>query len=94
MVYDGTNVLLFGGQDTGTFGLIFQAAHYFGDAWQWDGKHWTQLQDIGPAARWPAGMTFDSVRNATFYSEASIKQEILAIPGSYTVRMLRSAAVS
>jgi hypothetical protein len=62
MVYDGTNVLLFGGQDTRTFGLIFQTAQYFGDTWQWDGKHWTHLQDIGPAARWPAGMTFDSVR--------------------------------
>jgi hypothetical protein len=39
MVYDG---LLFGGQDTGTFGLIFQTAQYFGDTWQWDGKHWTR----------------------------------------------------
>jgi len=52
----------FGGQDTGTFGLIFQTAQYFDDTWQWDGKHWTQLQHIGPAARWPAGLTFDSVR--------------------------------
>jgi hypothetical protein len=56
MVYDGSNVLLFGGQDPGS-------QDCFGDTWQWDGKHWTQLQDIGPAPRFPAGMTFDSARN-------------------------------
>jgi len=53
MVYDGSSVLLFGGQGAG----------YFSETWLWDGKHWTQLQDIGPAPRSPAGMVFDSGRN-------------------------------
>ena len=63
MVYDGTNVLLFGGQNTSALGFPGALTEYFADTWQWDGKHWTQLQDIGPAPRLPAGMTFDSARN-------------------------------
>src|SRR5438046_9739955 len=47
-----TRVLLFGGQGSA----------YFGDTWDWDGKHWTQLQDIGPGPRAPAGMVYDSDR--------------------------------
>ena len=52
MGFDGTRVLLFGGQGSA----------YFGDTWDWDGKHWTQLQDIGPGPRAPAGMAYDSDR--------------------------------
>jgi hypothetical protein len=52
MGFDGTRVLLFGGQGSA----------YFGDTWDWDGKHWTQLQDIGPGPRAPAGMVYDSDR--------------------------------
>ena len=52
MDYDSVNVLLYGGLGTGAFG----------DTWAWDGKHWTQLQDIGPVPRSYLGMTYDSVR--------------------------------
>jgi hypothetical protein len=56
MVFDGTRVLLFGGQS---------GSGYFGDTWSWDGKHWRQIQDIGPAPRTSAAMTYDSNRSRT-----------------------------
>jgi len=33
------------------------------DTWEWDGKRWTQRQDIGPSSRVGAAMNFDSARN-------------------------------
>ena len=30
--------------------------------WTWDGKHWTERQDIGPGSRIGTAMTFDSGR--------------------------------
>jgi hypothetical protein len=53
MVFDGALVLLFGG-----FGSA-----YFGDTWSWDGKHWTQIQDIGPGPRALMAMAYDSDRS-------------------------------
>ena len=35
----------------------------FDNSWDWDGKHWTQRQDIGPGARWGHAMSFDSKRS-------------------------------
>jgi hypothetical protein len=52
MVFDGTKVLLFGGQGAG----------YFGDTWGWDGKHWTQIEDIGPGPRMLPALAYDSDR--------------------------------
>lgn len=37
-------VALFGGNSN-------QAGSFFGDTWEWDGSYWTQMDDIGPAAR-------------------------------------------
>jgi hypothetical protein len=34
----------------------------FGDTWDWDGKHWTKRQDIGPSARWLHTMALDVAR--------------------------------
>lgn len=34
----------------------------FGSSWEWNGKHWTERQDIGPAPRWRHAMTFNSKR--------------------------------
>jgi hypothetical protein len=34
----------------------------FGKSWEWDGKHWTQRQDIGPAPRWRHALAFDNKR--------------------------------
>jgi hypothetical protein len=52
MLFDGSRVVLFGGQGSG----------YFADTWAWDGKFWTELQDVGPSSRAPAGMVYDGDR--------------------------------
>jgi len=36
----------------------------FNNSWDWDGKHWTQRQDIGPAARWGHAMCYDIPRTS------------------------------
>ena len=33
-------------------------AALLGDTWEWDGKEWAQVSDMGPAARADAGMVF------------------------------------
>ena len=53
LVYDGRVMILFGGKNETTF---------FKNTWDWDGKHWTQRQDIGPGARGFAAMAYDGVR--------------------------------
>jgi len=53
IVYNGKTMLLFGGKKDTTF---------FKNTWEWDGKHWTQRQDIGPAARAFAALAYDSKR--------------------------------
>ena len=35
----------------------------FANSWEWDGKHWTIRQDMGPEPRWGHGMAFDTARN-------------------------------
>jgi hypothetical protein len=35
-----------------------------GDSWRFDGTHWSQVQDIGPAPRVAHNMAFDSTRGA------------------------------
>jgi hypothetical protein len=34
----------------------------FGDTWEWDGKHWSLRQHLGPRARWRHALVFDSGR--------------------------------
>ena len=34
----------------------------FGDTWVWDGRHWTQIQDIGPGPRAGVGFAADEGR--------------------------------
>lgn len=62
MVFRGDGVLLFGGLSS------VQAApapRVFGSTWEWDGKHWTQRQDIGPSPRWLHAVAYDSDRQRT-----------------------------
>jgi hypothetical protein len=33
------------------------------DTWQWDGENWTQLDDIGPPARFGGAMAYDATRD-------------------------------
>jgi len=56
MVFDGIHVLLFGGASQNAL---------LRDTWSWDGKHWTQIQDIGPGPRTFAAMAYDSNRSRT-----------------------------
>jgi hypothetical protein len=44
----------------GTFTLLFKPSD--SSTWTWDGKHWTQRQNIGPGSRVGVAMTFDSQR--------------------------------
>jgi hypothetical protein len=53
MVFDGTQVLVFGGYGSA----------YLGDTWSWDGKRWKQIQDIGPGLRALMAMAYDSTRS-------------------------------
>src|SRR5467141_4109365 len=54
LAYDSVRdrVVLFGGT-TGNDEL--------GDTWEWDGNSWTKVATTGPAPRWGACMTYDSV---------------------------------
>jgi hypothetical protein len=61
MVFDGGGTLLFGGAGS----VTGQPATLSGATWQWDGKRWTQRQDIGPSPRWGHAMAFDSDRSRT-----------------------------
>ena len=40
-------------------------APFFGDTWEWDGSFWTQMQDIGPAARALGAMAYNSARGVS-----------------------------
>jgi hypothetical protein len=51
MVSMGDGIALFGGSPQS------------GDTWEFDGKHWTQRQDIGPGPRSAHSMAFDIVRS-------------------------------
>ena len=55
MVYDDARarVVMFGGR---------AGNRVFGDTWTWDGQHWTQVADIGPAPRSAHAMAFDGRR--------------------------------
>jgi hypothetical protein len=51
-----SNLVLFGGVSAPTNN---PPAQVFGDTWEFDGKHWTQRQDLGPGPRRELAMAFD-----------------------------------
>jgi hypothetical protein len=59
MVFKGDRTALYGGVSASKGN---PPPKVFGDTWEWDGKHWTQRQDIGPGLRWGHAMTYDSIR--------------------------------
>src|SRR5262249_19842960 len=60
MVAMSSTLLLFGGlSSTATD----PPGGVFADTWEFDGRYWTQRQDIGPGPRHDLSMAFDSVRN-------------------------------
>jgi hypothetical protein len=46
--------------DNGALTILFNPID--GSTWTWDGKHWTERQDVGPGQRVGVAMTFDSLR--------------------------------
>jgi hypothetical protein len=54
----GGNLILYGGVMS-----VDAAQEPLGDTWEFDAKHWTQLQDIGPGPLQGAAMAFDSGRS-------------------------------
>ena len=61
MSFDGSQSLLFGGLQF----LSGPPGDTMGDTWSWDGRFWTQRQDIGPQPRTLHAMAFDSARKKT-----------------------------
>ena len=59
LCFTGNATLLFGGGVETLNGITA----IYKDTWQWDGKHWTQRQDMGPAARYCAGGAGDTARS-------------------------------
>jgi hypothetical protein len=59
-------VLLFGGDSN----------QILGDAWEWDGKEWTQVADTGASARGNYTITHDkSSQNVVLFSGFSSRQQ-------------------
>ncbi len=60
MTFKGDAIALFGG-----IGSInpSPAPTVFATTWQWDGSHWSLMQDIGPGPRWRHAMTYDAKRS-------------------------------
>ena len=56
--FDGSKVILFGGGFETAAGSVIP----LGDTWSWDGRFWTQRQDIGPLPRFGRAMAFDGSR--------------------------------
>jgi N-acetylneuraminic acid mutarotase len=59
MASAGGNLILYGGVPPSTNG----SEQTLADTWEFDGKLWTQVQDIGPGPLEGAQMTFDSGRS-------------------------------
>jgi hypothetical protein len=55
----GSNLILFGGLNAFGQGKV---EHVFADTWEFDGKRWTQRQEIGPGRLQNAAIAFDSSR--------------------------------
>jgi hypothetical protein len=60
IVFRDARALLFGGASGAT--PLTQFARAFGYSWEWDGKHWTARQDMGPGPRFGHAMAYDSRR--------------------------------
>ncbi len=59
MAHKGDGIALFGGIDSIN---ASPPPAVFAATWEWDGKHWALVQDIGPGPRWRHAMTYDVKR--------------------------------
>ena len=62
MASSDMQVSLFGGVESG---ILPPAPVAFPDTWIFDGKRWSQRQDMGPGARWGHALAFDASRRQT-----------------------------
>jgi hypothetical protein len=63
MVFKGTRTVLFGGIASIASAAAPPLPALFGRSWEWDGKHWTARQDMGPGNRAFHAMAFDEARS-------------------------------
>lgn len=61
MVFMKNNSVLFGGANSLN---TSPPPVLFDNTWGWDGRHWTQYQDIGPSERWGHAAVFDVKRKS------------------------------
>ncbi len=61
MTFTNSHALLFGGIDSND--PEAKVHNLFNNSWEWDGRHWTQRQDIGPGSRYGHAMAFDTKRS-------------------------------
>jgi len=60
IVFNGTRCSLYGGIQSLS---ATPAPEVFSRSWEWDGKHWTARQDMGPGPRAFHGAAYDGVRS-------------------------------
>ena len=63
MVFKGTRVALFGGIASIASPAPEPLPEIFDRSWEWDGRHWTARQDMGPGDRVFHAMAFDEARS-------------------------------
>jgi hypothetical protein len=61
MAFTNSRAALYGGISSNN---INPGPVIYNKSWDWDGRHWTQRQDIGPGHRWGHAMCFDSRRSS------------------------------
>lgn len=63
MVHKGSRAALFGGIASIASPVPQPAPAVFSHSWEWNGRHWTAMQDMGPGARVFHSMAFDESRS-------------------------------
>ena len=63
MVFKGSRAALFGGMASIASPPPLPVPTLFDRSWEWDGRHWTARQDMGPGPRVFHAMAFDETRS-------------------------------
>jgi hypothetical protein len=88
----GSSIILFGGVSTR---VPVELLQIFGDTWEFDGKRWTQRQDIGPSGQGNAAMAFDSARGrVVLFGQGSVSGLTWEAPVVVVPTTLRVLSIS
>jgi len=79
MVFNGARSALYGGMQ---YLAAAPPPEMFSRSWEWDGKHWTARQDMGPGPRAFHGAAYDSARSRIVLFGGSSAPLIPAPPAS------------